>query len=127
VVYTARHRVLNRIVALKLILAGEHAGAEHRARFRHEAEAAARLQHPSIVPTFEIGQEVNLPFLAMEYVAGPRLDVLLSQRRAEGSVGLPPREAAELVESLAHAIHHAHEHGVVHRDLKPANVLLQKP
>ncbi|MBI3465968.1 MAG: protein kinase [Planctomycetes bacterium] len=125
VVYKARHVSLNRLVALKLILAGEFAGAEHRARFDREAEAAARLQHPNIVQIYEIGQHDGLPFLAMEHVDGPRLDELLSDRRAAGSEGLPPRQAAELVEALARAMQHAHQQGVVHRDLKPANVLLQ--
>src|SRR5262245_17825612 len=126
VVYRTRHVDLNRVVALKLILAGEYAGEEHHTRFRREAEAAARLQHPGIVQIFEIGQEGNLPFLVMEYVSGLRLDQILSIRRTEGTVGLAPREAAQLVERLARAIQHAHDHGVVHRDLKPANVLLQK-
>jgi eukaryotic-like serine/threonine-protein kinase len=124
VVYKARQPALNRIVALKMILTGPHAGAEERARFRREAEAAARLRHPHIVQIHEIGEEGGLPFLAMEYVDGPSLEQLLARRDAQGRVGLTPPEAARLVEVLARTIHHAHRCGIVHRDLKPANILL---
>ena len=118
VVYLARQCGLNRPVALKMILAGAHAGAEERARFQSEAEAAARLQHPDIVQIHEVGEHDGRPFLSLEYVGGGGLD-----RKIAGTPQ-PPRRAAELVERLARAMHHAHEHGVIHRDLKPANVLL---
>jgi tetratricopeptide (TPR) repeat protein len=118
VVYKARQRSLNRVVALKMIRDGALAAAEDRQRFRVEAEAAARLQHPNIVQIFEIGERDRLPFLAMEYVDGQSL-----AERLDGQ-SWPPREAAALVETLAQAIHHAHQHGIVHRDLKPANILL---
>jgi serine/threonine protein kinase len=87
-------------------------------RFRREAEAAARLQHPHIVQVYEVGQEDGHPFIAFEYVAGGNL--------AQRTQGKPqaPAAAAALVETLAHAVHHAHLHGIVHRDLKPANILL---
>jgi hypothetical protein len=118
VVYQARQPGLNRLVALKVILAGEHAGAAERERFRTEAEAAARLQHPNIVQVFEVGSDGDLPFLVLEYVAG----TTLAERLRGGP--LAAAEAAALVETLAGAVAHAHERGVVHRDLKPANVLL---
>src|SRR5262249_5451919 len=120
VVYEARQVALKRRVALKMILAGGHAGAKARARFRTEAEAAARLQHPNIVQIHEVGEHDGHPYLALEYVDGGTL----AQRTAAGPQ--PPRAAARLVETLAGAIHHAHERGVVHRDLKPSNILLQK-
>ena len=118
VVYQARHIQLNRVVALKMILAGGHAGEADLARFKTEAEAVARLQHPNIVQIFEVGEHGGLPFLALEFCGGGSLD-----RKLNGTP-LPPKEAAALVEKLARATHAAHDKGVVHRDLKPANVLL---
>lgn len=118
VVYLARHVRLKRLVALKMILAGELASFDERLRFRREAETAARLQHPHIVQVYDVGEADGHAYLAMEYVAGGTL-----ARKLNGQP-LPPRDAAELVEQLAQAIQHAHEQGVVHRDLKPGNVLL---
>jgi WD40 repeat protein/serine/threonine protein kinase len=118
IVYRARQVALNRLVALKMIRAGAYAAEHERARFRREAEAAAPLRHPNIVPVYEVGEHDGYPFLALEYVEGGSL-----ADRLRGTPQ-PPREVAELVEILARAIHYAHEHGVVHRDLKPANVLL---
>ena len=118
VVYKARQQALDRIVALKMILAGAHAGPEELARFRSEAEAVARLQHPNIVQIYEVGEHDGRPFFSLEFVEGGSLD-----RKLAGTPQ-PPREAAALVETLARAIHAAHQRGVVHRDLKPANVLL---
>ncbi len=118
VVYKARHLRLGRLVALKMILAGGHAGDQALARFRTEAEAIARLQHPGVVQIYEIGEHDGLPFFAMEYCPDGSLD-----RKLAGAP-LPPREAAALAEMLARAMHAAHQAGVVHRDLKPANVLL---
>jgi len=112
VVYRAWHPVLRREVAVKLLRGG---GADRLAR---EAEAVARLNHPNIVQLFEVGEQDGQPFLALEYVPGPNLRDRLAGR------ALPPAAAAALVETLARAVHHAHERGVVHRDLKPANVLL---
>ena len=117
VVYMAIHSKLKRTVALKMILAGSHAGAEQLARFRLEAEAIARLKHPHIVQIFEIGEEENKPFFALEFVDGGSLD------RYSG-MPQPPRQAAEMVAVLSRAMHAAHQAGIVHRDLKPANVLL---
>jgi tetratricopeptide (TPR) repeat protein len=118
VVYQARHRALKRTVALKMILAGGHAGDAERQRFCAEAEAVARLSHPNIVQVYEVGESDGLPFCALEYVAGDTL----ARRLGEGP--LPPREAARLAADLAGAMHLAHSRNVVHRDLKPANVLL---
>jgi serine/threonine-protein kinase len=121
VVYRARQRSLNRIVALKMVLAGAHAGAQELARFRAEAEAAARLAHPNIVQVHEVGAHQGRPFFAMEYVEGGSLEEKL------GGTPLPAGQAAELVKTLAQAVQAAHDKGVVHRDLKPANVLLTAP
>jgi serine/threonine protein kinase len=118
VVYKARDVKLNRIVALKMILAGDYAGAAELERFRTEAEAIARLQHPNIVQIYEIGEHAGLPYFTLEFVAGGSLDWQLA--------GTPqvPRAAARRVEVLARAMQAAHERGIVHRDLKPANVLV---
>jgi WD40 repeat protein len=119
VVYLAWQAGLARLVALKMVLAGAHAGPEARARFRTEAEAAARLQHPHIVQIYEIGFADGQPYLAMEYVEGGSLASRLDSKPQ------PWRAAAALAAKLAGAVHLAHERGIVHRDLKPANVLLQ--
>ncbi|MFO0849685.1 MAG: serine/threonine-protein kinase [Gemmataceae bacterium] len=118
VVYKAQDRRLKRLVALKVVLAGGHAGAAERLRFQIEIEAAARLQHPNIVQVYEVGEEDGRPFMAMEYCPGGSLEDRLRDQPQ------PPREAAQLVATLADALHHAHRAGVVHRDIKPANVLL---
>ncbi len=118
VVYLARQVHPERVVALKTMLGGAHAGAERRARLLAEADAIARLRHPNVVQIYEVGLHEELPFLALEYVGGGSL----AQKLA--GAPQPPRAAATLVEVLARAVQHAHEHGVVHRDLKPANVLL---
>lgn len=118
VVYKARQIGLNRLVALKMILAAEHAGADGLARFRIEAEAVARLQHPNIVQIYEIGAQDGRPFFSLEFVDGGNLDDKM------GNGLLPPREVARLVEQLSRAMQYAHERRIIHRDLKPANVLL---
>jgi len=120
VIYQARQLSLNRMVALKMISAGAYASAAERARFRTEAEAAARLRHPNIVQIYEVGSVDGMPYLALEYMDGGSLAQALNGRP------FPPRAAAELVELLARAIQAAHERGILHRDLKPANILLQK-
>jgi WD40 repeat protein len=118
VVYKARQRGLNRLVALKVILGGAHASPAEQARFRAEAEAVARLHHPNIVQVHEVGEHRGLPFFSLEYCPGGSI-----AQRLNGTP-LEPARAAELVEVLARAVQHAHENGVVHRDLKPANILL---
>jgi tetratricopeptide (TPR) repeat protein len=118
VVYKARQTSLKRVVALKMILSGDFAGAPELARFRAEAEAIARLRHPNIVQIHEVGEERGCPFFSLEFMEGGSLD-----RRVRGTPQ-PPRLAAGLVAVLARAMHVAHQMGVVHRDLKPANVLL---
>ena len=119
VVYKARQLALNRLVALKMILAGGHAGQRELARFRTEAEAVARLQHPNIVQIYEVGEHDGRPLL----LAGVRRR---RQPRAASSPASRCRRARppRLVETLARAMHYAHQRGIVHRDLKPANVLL---
>ncbi len=117
VVYKAVHRQLKRTVALKMILAGSYAGREQLARFRLEAEAIARIQHPHIIQIFEIGETEGNPYFALEYVDGGSLD------RYRGTPQ-PIEPAAGLIEALARAMHVAHQADVVHRDLKPGNVLL---
>jgi WD40 repeat protein len=124
IVYKARHLGLNRLVALKMPLAGLELDPAELVRFQREAEAAAGLQHPHVVQIHDVGvwkakpSGPAIPYLSMEFVEGGSL----SARLREGS--LLPREAATVVESLARAIHHAHQRGIVHRDLKPANILL---
>lgn len=118
VVFRARHRDLNRVVALKMILAGQWADEAEIARFRAEASAAAKLNHPGIVPIFEFGQVNGQHYYAMPYVEGPSL----AERIRSGP--LAARDAASLLQRVAEAVAHAHAKGVVHRDLKPANVLL---
>jgi len=118
VVYKARQLALKRTVAIKMILAGGHAGSRELTRFRVEAEAVARLQHPNIVQIHEVGEANGHPYCALEFVAGSNL-----ARHLDGKPMLA-KEAAKLVEILARAMQLAHSRNIVHRDLKPANILL---
>jgi hypothetical protein len=118
VVYKARQLSVNRDVALKMLRDDAFADPEDRARFRKEAEDVARLVHPHIVRVYDSGEHRGRPFFSMEQVDGDSLD-----RKLAGTP-LPPRAAAELVETLARAVAYAHERKLIHRDLKPANVLL---
>ncbi len=118
IVYRACQLSLGREVAVKMILRGQFASGADRQRFRVEAEATARLDHPGIVPVYEVGEVSGRPYFNMKFIKGRTL----GQRLAEGP--LPAREAARILVSVARAIHEAHRHGVLHRDLKPSNILL---
>ncbi len=120
VVYKARHLRLKRLVALKMFRPGGQPSARELERFRAEAEAIARLQHPNIVQIFEVGQVNGLPFLALELAETGTLRQKLEQ------MPMTPRAAAALIETLARALQHAHDRHIVHRDLKPANVLFAR-
>jgi WD40 repeat protein/serine/threonine protein kinase len=118
VVYRATDHRLKRAVALKMILAG--GGHDDRQRFQNEAEAVAKLDHPHIVHIFEVGEIQGQPYCALEYLDGGSLAKLLQGEPQ------PAALAAQMVETLARAVHYAHSQGIIHRDLKPANILLQK-
>src|SRR5438309_156293 len=118
VVYRARQKSLNRTVALKVIGVGHWATEAHLRRFRREAEAAASLNHPLIVPIHEIRERGGYCYFSMNLIEGGQLDEVAQKQK------LPIRHAAELVAKLARTEHYAHEHGILHRDIKPGNVLL---
>ena len=118
VIFKARQTSLQRMVAVKMVLDDRLPTAEDRQRFRIEAEAAASLEHPNILPIYEVGEYEGQPYFSMKLVEGASL----SQRLASGS--LPVREAASVMITVAHAVQFAHEHGILHRDLKPANILI---
>ncbi len=118
VVYKAQQLPINRPVALKMILTGAHSGASTLARFRTEGEAIARLHHANVVQIYEFGEHDGLPFFSMEWVDGGNL----ARKLAQGP--LSPREAAQMVQTLAGTVAFAHQCKVVHRDLKPSNILL---
>jgi serine/threonine protein kinase/tetratricopeptide (TPR) repeat protein len=119
VVYKARQLNLNRLVALKVIRGGRHAGREELQRFLNEARVIALVQHPHIVRIYDVGEQDGLPYFSMEYVEGGNLAEHLSGRP------LPVREAAQVTKMLANAVGAAHQHGIIHRDLKPGNVLIR--
>src|SRR5438552_2668705 len=118
VVFRARQKSLNRTVALKVISLGQWASKAHLKRFRLEAEAAAHLEHPGIVPIHEVGERDGQCYFSMKFVEGGQLDEVV--RRAPMSI----RQGAELIAKVARTVHYAHEHGILHRDIKPGNILL---
>jgi TolB-like protein/Tfp pilus assembly protein PilF/predicted Ser/Thr protein kinase len=118
VVYRAKQKSLNRTVALKIVGSGHWATEAHLRRFRLEAKSAASLNHPCIVPIYEIGERDGSCYFSMGLVDGGQLDKVAMQE------ALPPRRAAELIAKLARTINYAHEHGILHRDIKPGNILL---
>src|SRR5262245_18455404 len=120
VVFRARHKSLNRTVALKVISLVQWASKAHLKRFRLEAEAAARLEHPGIVPIHEVGERDGSCYFSMKFVEGGQLDEVV--RRTPISI----RQAVELIVKVARTVHYAHEHGILHRDIKPGNILLAK-
>src|SRR5437879_7763227 len=117
-VYRARQKSLNRTVALKVIGLGQWSSTPHLKRFRHEAEAAASLEHPQIVPIYEIGERDGSCYFSMKFVEGGQLDEVISR------APMSPRRAAELIAKVARTVHYAHQHGILHRDIKPGNILL---
>ncbi len=120
VVFRAHQKSLNRTVALKVISLGQWASEAHVKRFRREAEAAARLEHPCIVPIYEVGERDGSCYFSMKFVEGGQLDEVVRREP------MPPRRAAELIAKVARTVHYAHEHGILHRDIKPGNILLDK-
>src|SRR5437016_5510297 len=120
VVFRARQKSLNRIVALKVIGLGQWATKAHLKRFRLEAEAAAKLEHPGIVPIHDVGERDGSCYFSMKFIEGGQLDEVV--RRTPISI----REAAELIAKVARTVHYAHEHGILHRDIKPGNILLDR-
>ena len=118
VVFRARQKSLNRIVALKVIGLGQWATQAHLKRFRLEAEAAASLDHPCIVPIYEVGERDGQCYFSMKFVEGGQLDEVV--RRSP----MPIRQATELIAKVARTVYYAHEHGILHRDIKPGNILL---
>src|SRR2546430_11345971 len=118
VVFRARQKSLNRIVALKVISLGQWASTAHLKRFRLEAEAAARVGHPGIVPIHEVGEREGSCYFSMKFVEGGQLDQVARRQ------SIPPRRAVELIAKVSRTVHYAHEHGILHRDIKPGNILL---
>ena len=118
VVFRARQKSLNRTVALKIISLGQWASKAHLKRFRLEAEAAARLEHPGIVPIHEVGERDGSCYFSMKFVEGGQLDEVARREP------MPIRRAVELIAKVARTVHYAHEHGILHRDIKPGNILL---
>src|SRR5580765_848599 len=122
IVYKARQKSLDRIVALKMLLLGERSGKDLAQRFRAEAAVAASLQHPNIVAMHEVSAHEGQPFFAMDFIEGQSLGKLNAECEVRNAEWL--RRAARYVKIVAEAIHYAHEHGILHRDLKPSNVLI---
>src|SRR5437899_3188539 len=120
VVFRARQKSLNRTVALKVISLGQWASKAHLKRFRLEAEAAARLEYPGIVPIHEVGERDGQCYFSMKFIEGGQLDEVVRREP------MPIRRAVELIANVARTVHYAHEHGILHRDIKPGNILLDQ-
>jgi serine/threonine-protein kinase len=120
VVFRARQKSLNRTVALKVISLGQWASKAHLKRFRLEAEAAARLEDPGIVPIHEVGERDGQCYFSMKFIEGGQLDEVVKK------TPMPIRQAVELITKVARTVHYAHEHGILHRDIKPGNILLDR-
>src|SRR5438552_4956184 len=120
VVYRARQKSLNRTVALKVIGLGHWATEAHLKRFRREAESAASLEHPCIVPIYEVGEREGTCYFSMGFIEGDQLDEVVRREP------MAPRRAAELIAKVARTVHYAHEHHILHRDIKPGNILLDQ-
>src|SRR5437762_525333 len=118
VVFRARQKSLNRTVALKVISLGQWASKAHLKRFRLEAEAAAHLEHPGIVPIHEVGERDGSCYFSMKFIEGGQLDEVARREP------IPIRRAVELMANVVRTVHYAHEHGILHRDIKPGNILL---
>jgi serine/threonine protein kinase/tetratricopeptide (TPR) repeat protein len=118
IVFRARQKSLNRVVALKVIGLGQWATKAHLKRFRLEAEAAASLDHPCIVPIYEVGERDGQCYFSMKFVEGGQLDEVVKH------TPISIRQAVELIAKVARTVHYAHEHGILHRDIKPGNILL---
>src|SRR5881396_2960723 len=120
VVFRARQKSLNRTVALKVISLGQWASKAHLKRFRREAEAAASLDHPCIVPIYEVGEREGSCYFNMKFVEGGQLDEVVRREP------MLPRRAAGLIAKVARTVHYAHEHHILHRDIKPGNILIDQ-
>src|SRR5438046_4533613 len=120
VVFRARQKSLNRIVALKVISLGQWASKAHLKRFRREAEAAASLDHPSIVPIYEVGERDGSCYFSIKFVEGGQLDEVI------GRTLMSIRQGVELMAKIARTVHYAHEHRILHRDIKTGNILLDQ-
>src|SRR5438067_13482219 len=120
VVYRAHQKSLNRTVALKVIGLGHWATEAHLKRFRREAESAASLEHPCIVPIYEVGEREGTCYFSMGFIEGDQLDEVVRREP------MAPRRAAELIAKVARTVHYAHEHHILHRDIKPGNILLDQ-
>src|SRR5213596_2936403 len=120
VVYRARQKSLNRTVALKVIGLGQWATQAHLKRFRREAESAANLDHPCIVPIYDVGEREGSCYFSMKFVEGGQLDEVVKR------TPMLVRQATELMAKVARTVHYAHKHGILHRDIKPGNILIDQ-